>query len=87
MPSVNPCASRLGGEQESPVVEAKGKVDRVRLPDLFVGVRVTWYIGESVRDGAGRIAAVYSDGTLDVDTDAGFSAKGLPFQVVRREQP
>jgi hypothetical protein len=67
--------------------EPKNATDRVRLPGLFVGVRVTWYIGESVRDGGGRITAVYSDGTLDVDTDAGFSAKGWPFRAVRREQP
>lgn len=54
-------------------------IKRVRLPKLFEGVRVEWYYGR------GTITAVYSNGTIDVESDYGPTFEGWPFHTVRLE--
>lgn len=58
---------------------------KTKLPNLFEGVRVRWFI-DSGYYGHGRITAVYSDGTIDVESDSGPKFEGWPFATVRREE-
>ena len=55
------------------------------LPNLFEGVRVQWFL-DSTYSGRGRVTAVYSDGTIDVESDRGPKFEGWAFAMVRREE-
>jgi len=57
---------------------------RVRLPNLFEGVRVEWVTGGGF-SGRGTIVAVYSDATIDVESDSGSKFDSWSFATVQRE--
>ena len=62
-------------------LEKEALSSKVRLPGLFEGVRVTWFTGNG--DIHGSIMAVYSDATIDVESDSGNQFINWPFSTVR----